>query len=524
MGFWTKLRRLPRPYGKFCFWEIMIVLNSAEDLTWDVIEAVAYHDARVRLSQALLDFVDDGRRKFQRLINAGVPCYGVTTGLGELVTLNLSDAEREDLPHNILRARAAAIGEPLARPIVRAMMMMRLVNFLSGQDGVSAELCQFLVDRLNDDFTPWVPSLGHGMGADATAHTHCFQTFIGEGYVLTEHGSRITAHEALQSRGVAPMRLGKKEGLALLNGIAAAPAYALDAHRRLAALLDLATAVAATSSEGAAAPQDSVDPVLKRVSAEPGTNAILDQLRPYFQNSLITPYKLQSAISFRVIPQVHGAMHDALAALKRHIEGTLRTFSDNPLMVDERFLSVGLFHNQHLVNQADHVAIALAHVGVLSMRRLHRLMSAPNTGLNPQLAPRPGLDAGLVVAQKAALGLAARLKHLASPVSILTGESSQGQEDYMSMAFPTIARLYEMADLVEMMLAYELFGALTALSQRGVRAGDGVEKIRDYFAELVKPLDRDRSPGPDVEIILSVFRSAGFDIEKAKGDAVAKPD
>ena len=155
--------------------------------------------------------------------------------------------------------------------------------------------------------------------------------------------------------------------------------------------------------------------------------------------------------------------------------------------VGGRFLSVGLFHNQHLVNQADHVALALAHVGSLSVRRLHRLLSSQNTGLNPQLAGRPGLDAGLVVAHKAALGIVARLKILANPVSILTSESSAGQEDYMSMAFPTISRLYDMVELVKLILAYECLGGLTALSLRDALAGDGCERFRISLNQLLCP-------------------------------------
>lgn len=486
----------------------MIVLHKPTDINWDTVQAVAYDDAPLSIAPELLASVEAGRQRFEQLIADGVPCYGVTTGLGQLVTLDLDDAARRDLPHNILRARAAAIGPPLGKPIVRAMLMAKLFNFLSGSDGVSTGLCQFLVDRLNDDFTPWVPSLGHGMGADATAHTHAFQTFIGEGYVLAPDQTRITARQALAERNVAPITLGTKEGLALLNGIGAAPAYALDAHRRLSRLLETATAVAAVSCEGGAVPKDAFTPLLKAVNVEPGTNAIIDQMQPYFAGSNVLPHKLQSAISFRVIPQVHGALHDALADLRKRVEAALHTFSDNPLMDVKggQFLSVGLFHNQHLVNQVDHVAIALTHVGVLSMRRLHRLLNAANTGLNPQLAARPGLDAGLVVAQKAALGLTARLKQLAAPLSIMTEESSAGQEDYMSMAFPTIGRIYPMIDLTEMLLAYELLGGLTAIAQRGATVGAGVQRVVNHFAKLIPPLDRDRSPGPDVELILNEIR------------------
>ncbi len=490
----------------------MISLNTLDDINWENLQAVAYDEEPLEISAELLAVVESGRQRFQELIDAGVPCYGVTTGLGKLVNLDLSEEARNDLPHNILRARAAAIGPPLARPIVRSMMMLKLTNFLSGRDGVTPALCTFLVDRLNDGFTPWVPSLGHGMGADATAHTHCFQTFIGEGYVM-QAGKKVPAADALEALGIQPIQLGQKEGIALLNGVGAAPAYALDAHRELSKLLRIATKVSAVTIEGCACPKDSFSPDILPYTAEPGIHEIINQLQPLLGNSTITPYKLQAGISYRIVPQVHGALHDALVGLKQRIEATFSTFSDNPLMTGDRFLSVGSFQAQHLVNQADAVAIALAHVGVLSVRRLHRLLDGSNTGLNPQLAGRPGLDAGLVVAQKAALGLEARLKILANPVSIHTGESSAGQEDYMSMAFPTISRLYDMVELIEMILAYELTGALTALNMRtglntsSQKPGDGVQAIQQKFADVLPPLERDRPPGPDVERVLKVIKT-----------------
>lgn len=485
---------------------LMITLHSAQDISLESVIAVAHDDAPLTIAPDLLAYVAAQRARFDALITQGVPCYGVTTGLGNFSTLTLSDEARTDLAHNILRARAAAIGEPLPRPVVRSMMMIRLFNFLSGGSGVSAELCQFIADRLNDNFTPWVPSLGHGMAADAIANTHCFQTLIGEGFVLGADGEKMTAMEALQSRNVAPLRLRHKEGLALLNGIAAAPAYALHVYRQLVHVERVTTAVAAVSFEGVAAPRDSVDVAVGVVSAENGTKSIINAFQKYLAGSQITPSLLQSPVSYRIIPQLHGAYVDALADFRARIVATIATFSDNPLMDCDRFLSVGLFHNQHLVNQAEHVAIALAHVGALSSRRLHRLLSPKVTNLPPQLAARPGLDAGLVVAHKATIGLVARLKWLANPISLATDESSAGQEDYMSQAFPVLARLEEMAELTLAIYAYELLGALEALRHRGQTAGDKIEQIRRFFAKIVPPFTRDRSVGVEVEKIVTAIQ------------------
>ncbi len=494
----------------------MIQITKPNDINWQTVQAVAYRNEVVELDEALLKRVDEGRAVFQQLIGKGVPCYGVTTGLGKLVDTELADEQKRELSENILIARAAAIGPPLSRPIARATVFLRLTNFLSGADGVSAALCRYLVDRLNDGFTPWVPSLGHGMAADATAHTHAFQTFIGEGFVYGENDERIPAAQALHDRGASPYQPGIKEGLALLNGIAATPAYAIDAHRTVSRCLDVANMVAAASMEGLAAPKDSIDPAIESFGVEAGVARTMEKLNALLQDSEITPVNLQAPVSYRIIPQVHGALHDTLAGLRARIENCFTGFSDNPLMVskenekDGQFLSVGVFHNQHLVNQVEQVALALAHVGCLSERRLHRLLDPSYTGLNPQLAPRPGLDAGLVVAHKAVVDFVARLKVLAQPVSLFTGETSGGQEDYMSLAIPAIQRLYEMVVIVTTIFAYELLAACAALDYRKEHSGTAVRRVYERVRGKIPPLDKDRSPGPDVEIVLELLNEGGI--------------
>ena len=493
----------------------MISIERPEDLNRSTLEAVAYDEVPLRISPSLLAAVDAGRKLFLLLIENGTPCYGVTTGLGRLSGVALTAEEKKDISKNILRARAAAFGPPFEKPVVRALMVVRLVNFLSARDGVRSNVCRFLVDRLNDDFTPWVPQFGHGMAADAIANSHAFQTFIGEGYVQGQGSEKYLAATALSDRGVKPLELLEKEGLALINGLTISIAYTLHACRRMSRTLSLANMVSAVSLEGMAACKDAVDAGIKVAGLESGTETVINILHAYLAGSEIESKTIQSPVSYRVIPQVHGALVDAVTTLLRHIDRSLVSFSGNPLLVTEddgrsRLLSVGLFHDQHLVNQVDHTALCLAHVGILSQRRLHRLLDADMTGLSTQLAARPGLDAGLVVTQKASLGLEARLRTLVQPVSLYTGESSAGQEDYMTMGIPAVSRLFEMAETVEAMLAYEFLAGLVALTSRNGKPGSGVGRVRNYFSDRVPKLERDRPPGPDVEIILHAFRSVEF--------------
>ena len=489
----------------------MIRIREAGDINWVNLYRVAYQGAELEIDAALLAKVDAARTDFLALIERGVPCYGVTTGLGKLAEQTLDEAAREQMAQHILLGRAAAIGPPFPQPVARAMLLIRLVNFLTGLDGVSSKLCCYLVDRLNDDFTPWIPSLGHGMAADTTANSHAFQTLIGAGSVFGPDGERQTARAALEQRGAAVLQLSDKEGIALINGVCAAPALAMHAFYQLDELLSLANLVAAVSLEGLAAPKDSLDAGLGKLSSEPGVGKIITAMRKHLNHSQVTAFKLQAPISYRVIPQVHGALFDALTLLRQKIENSLVDFSGNPVMLGENLLSVGLFHNQHLVNQVEQVALALAHLGALSERRLHRLMNNEFTGLPAQLASRPGLDAGLVVVHKASIDLAARLRQQAQPLSLFTAESSSGQEDYMSLAVPAILRLGDMAELVRAMLAYELLAGIIAVRMRPQKAGDSVVTLLDYYQASIASFDSDRSPGADVESILQ-----GFDSETVK--------
>lgn len=489
-----------------------VVVNNPEDLTIDAILRVAFEGETVQLHDDAIVRMAQGRDRFTNLIGAGVPCYGVTTGLGKLVDSDLDEKARLELPHNILRARAAAIGEPMPKAVVRAMMLLKLGNLVSGADGTTPALASYICDRINDGFTPWVPSLGHGMAADAIAHTHCFQTLIGEGFVLDEKGDeKVPAATALAERNVEPLQLGHKEGLALLNGIAAAPAYALYGLCLADETLAVANAVVATSIEGAAAPKDAVDPMLSQIAPEPGIEQCLHAFNSWLAGSEISAIKLQAPISYRIFPQVHGALVDALSQLGVTIFNQARSFSDNPWMTDDnRFLSVGSFHNQHLVNQIEQVTLALVHAGCLSERRLHRLLDASVTGLNPQLAARPGLDAGLVVLHKAAIDHAAKLRFLATPVSVMTSETSAGQEDYMSMAIPAVQRLLDAVETARIILASELLAACVALDHRAEKPGAGVSRMHEWVRSKLTRLDVDRSPGPDLELLLEAMESDEF--------------
>ncbi len=483
----------------------MIVLDAPADLDWRTFEAVVYAHRPVRLTPAALARVAAGRERFEQVLAAGAPCYGVTTGLGRFTDRGAPGGDDAEFAMNVLRARAAATGPPLPAAVARGTLLLKLANCLSGLDGVRPSLVEALVARLNDGFTPWIPGRGHGMAADTVAHTHAFQTLAGEGYVLAADASRQCAGATLRALGAQPYRPDRKEALALVSGLATSPAYAIHACRHLLEITELACLVAALSMAGAAVPRDPIEPAAGGAAPRAGTRRVMAFMRAVLRGCCIPAHTLQAPVSFRVVAPVHGALLDALDALRAHLEQALPAFSGNPLLADGRLLSIGAFHDQHLVNQVEHVALALAQAGCLSERRLHRLLDPVVTGLGPQLAPRPGLDAGLVVAHKAALALVAELKVQANPLSLHTGDTSLGQEDFMTLSLPAIARLFEMAERVRGVLAYELLAVLTALDGRRDSPGELPAAIHAACREVVPRLVADRAPGPDAERLLALL-------------------
>ncbi|MFQ5783264.1 MAG: aromatic amino acid lyase [Alphaproteobacteria bacterium] len=492
----------------------MITLNSAHEITTAVYRRVIYDGEALAAAPALLDTVAAKRAAFLRLLDSGVHCYGVNTAHGDMIARTVPKADWPALQRNVLRARAAGTGPPFPPEVARGMMLARLFNLLSGYSAASAELCRFIVDRLNDGFTPWVPSRGHGMAGELIPLCHMAQTFVGDGFVVGADGARAPAAEALAERGIEPYAPQAKEGLSLVNGVAASTAYAIHAHRAVAAVAGPMTLIATATVEAMGTPVEPFDPVVDRLRPDPGIARVAAQARRYIAGSRIARRERQGPISLRVIPQVHGALTDALDHVEAAIANELVSVSDNPVFVPadgaghDRILSTGTFHNQHVTNALEGLALALAQVGILCQRRLHRLLDTRFTGLSHQLSPRPGMDAGLVILHKAVLAHEARLKLLAAPVSLHHGEASFGQEDFMPMIFPVIDRLIEMAAIVRLMGAYELYAAMVALDQRGERAGAGVEALRALVREVVPPYEADRSYGPEVEQLDDLLQDA----------------
>lgn len=491
-----------------------VYVRTVRDISLDALERVAYQNARVTLDEALLSDVEAAHQAFLRYLDAGGSCYGVTTGFGALAGTEVPPEARGPFQRRALLGAAAGTGPPIPAQVVRGMLLVRLVNFLSCRSGVSAALCRFVVDRLNEGFTPWVPSRGLSTAGEIIPLAHLAQTFVGEGFLLGPNGERIPAHRWFEERELRAYEPKMKEGLALIGGTASSPPYAYHAVRKLDAALHRHTLVASASIEALAAPLEAYAPEVDTLRPEPGIGRVNRSLRRMLEGTRIRRRAGQAPVSFRVVPHVHGAAMDALEAARQTLARELAGVSDNPIFLagnPGRVLSSGTFHNQHLVNALEGLAPAMAHVGLLSVRRVHRLLDPRFSGLRPQLANTPGLDRGLVVVHKAMLAYAARLRLMASPTSLEQADASFGQEDAMTMIFPVIDRLLEIGDLLGMLAAHELYVALVALDERGELPGTTVEALRRRVRDVVPTYQGDRPYGPEIEALGALMQDPAFE-------------
>ena len=487
------------------------VLDGPGDLSVAACAAIV-GGARVAVSAEALDRVAMSRALFLRHLDTGVICYGVNTGLGALAGRDLDAEEIAALPRHILIGRAAGIGAPMPRGTGRGALLIKLAQFLTGASAVTPDLCRHLANCLNEGLDPVIPSQGHGMAGEIVPLSHAAQVLIGEGSAFGPAGP-VAAAAWMAERGVTAYVPQSKEGLSLINGVAVAPARALGLLPVLRRLLDVATTVAAASIEGLAAPLEAFAPEVARLRPDPGIAEICAALGRLLAGSAIVRHDRQPPVSFRVVPQVHGAAAAALDRLETAGLGEIRAVGDNPAFLPDpdhpafgRLLHCGNFHSAELTLAVETATLALQQVIVLSERRLHRLLDARQSGLSPQLARRPGLDAGLVILHKAALGLTARLKSLAVPPSLQSADSSFGQEDAMTMALPALDRLAEVAEIGWATLAYELYAALVAIDQRGDGTGAGVAAVMSAVRATIPPYAGDRIYGPEIDALSELLR------------------
>ncbi|MDX1663730.1 MAG: histidine ammonia-lyase [Candidatus Promineifilaceae bacterium] len=493
------------------------LLITGNDLRVDDVVAVA-EGRPVALDPAALPAMERSRRGVERLLAESVVAYGITTGFGHFKDKIISPDQTAELQLNLVRSHAVGVGPPLPPAVVRAMLVVRANTLAKGYSGVRPVVVQRLLEMLNRGVYPHIPSQGSlGASGDLAPLAHLALVLIGEGEATFE-GERLPGAQAMEAAGLAPVVLQAKEGLALVNGTTQMVGQGALLVRRAINLVltaDVAGCLSLEALNGTARAYDA------RVHAlRPHPRQIDDAafLRACLEGSdfLRGPHSLnvQDPYTLRCIPQVHGAVRDAIAYAQWVIDIELNSVNDNPIIfVDEEseavdVISAGNFHGEPVAIAADYAALALTDLGNMSERRVARLVDADsNGGVLPMfLTERGGLESGFMMAQYTAAALASENKVLAHPAAADTIPSSANTEDHVSMGATAVRQMSQIIEHVETIVAIELLCAAQGIDfrrrlaeQAGARQGAGTAVAYELVRDLVPFLAADTVLAPYIE-------------------------
>jgi histidine ammonia-lyase len=475
-----------------------------------------YRGATVTLDPACHATITAGAGAVEAILARGEPIYGINTGFGRLANVRIEPADLAALQRNIVLSHAAGVGEPMAAPLVRLMMTLKLASLGQGASGARLATVQFLAAMLSRGLLPAVPTQGSvGASGDLAPLAHMAAAMIGAGEII-HAGQRLPAAVALAQAGMQPIVLGPKEGLALLNGTQFSTAYALAGLFEAETLLQASLITGVLSIDAARGSDAPFDPRIHALRGHRGQIDVARALRVLIAGSAIRASHLtgdervQDPYCLRCQPQVIGAALDIL----RHAATTLQVeangVSDNPLICGDppEALSGGNFHGEPVAFAADIIALALCEIGAIAERRIAMLIDPSLSRLPAFLTPRPGLNSGFMVPQVTAAALVAENRQRATPASVDSIPTSANQEDHVSMSAHAARRLLPMSDNVAAVIGIELLAAAQGCDfHTPLKSSAMLEQIRALVRAEVPHLEEDRAMAPDIAKATELVRS-----------------
>lgn len=437
-------------------------------------------------------------RKFllEKISDSEKPIYGINTGFGSLCDTIIPRGEIQELQANLVKSHACGMGDVVPQHICRLMLLLKIINLSHGKSGVSLELMERLIFMYNHEITPIIYEQGSlGASGDLAPLAHLSLPIIGEGEVWM-NGKRIDTEKAFKEIGLKPLVLGPKEGLALLNGTQFMLAYAIDILFNLKKTEDHLFPIMAASIDAFNCLTDPYESMIHNVRSHKGQVNVAEKIVNLIRGSQISSEakeQVQDPYSFRCIPQVLGASFDTIEFVSRTIETELQSVTDNPLVFPEedRVISGGNFHGQPLALSLDYLCIAISEMASISERRTYKMLSGKR-GLPEFLTPNPGLNSGFMIVQYTAASMVSQNKQLCTPSSVDTIDSSNGQEDHVSMGANAALSCHSIMNNYLSVLGIELLTASQALYFRQpLKSSKKVEEYIFRFRKVVGFIERD---------------------------------
>ena len=464
---------------------------SAEHLSIERIGEIVYGGYKIELSDDAHKRIVDCREYLDRKIaESTTPIYGVTTGFGSLCNVSIGSDYLAQLQINLMMSHACGTGDRVPNDIVKIMLLLKIQSLSYGFSGCQLATVNRLIDFFNNDIYPVVYMQGSlGASGDLVPLAHLSLPLVGLGEVEHE-GMVMSGAEVLQKFDWQPIKLASKEGLALLNGTQNMGAFAVWALLQSIRLSDWADKIAAMSLDayyGLTAP---FTDAVHQVRPHKGQIVTAARMRELLESSQIIEKPktyVQDPYSFRCIPQVHGTVKDTIEYVRSVVDVEVNSATDNPTVCPDEdiIISAGNFHGEPIAMPMDFLAIAMCELANISERRIYKLVSGTR-GLPSFLVANPGVNSGFMIPQYTAASIVSLNKSLATPSSVDSIPSSQGQEDHVSMGANAAIKLYKVVLNTERVLAIELFNAAQALDfRRPLRSSEIIETIHNNYRKVV---------------------------------------
>ncbi|MGH8352208.1 MAG: histidine ammonia-lyase [Pseudomonas sp.] len=480
-----------------------IIIGNAP-LHWQEVVAVARHNAPLELAPQAWARIENARAIVERIVARGERAYGISTGLGALCNVLLEGDQLSQLSRNTLLSHACGVGPALADEQTRAIICAAIANFSQGKSGLQRPVVEALLALLNRGITPRVPSQGSVGYLTHMAHVGIALLGVGE---VSYRGQVLSAAEALAAEGLAPVQLGAKDGLCLVNGTPCMTGLSCLALADASRLIQWADVIGAMSFEALRGQLDAFDAQIIALKPHPGMQRVGANLRALLDGSEVIAasrgIRTQDALSIRSIPQVHGACRDQLAHAAQQIETELNSATDNPLLLgtpdDYRVVSQANPHGESVAMAADLLAISVAELGGIAERRLDRLVNPLVSGLPAFLVGAPGVNSGMMIVQYVAAALCGENRQLAQPAVLDNFVTSGLQEDHLSLGPSAALKLGKALTNCTQILAIEYLLAAQAFEfLKPQRFGAGTGKAWQLLRERVPAYDQDRWLAPDI--------------------------
>lgn len=479
-------------------------------LKLELIDEILKSNRRLVLSQeAEADIVKCRMYLDEKLARHDKPIYGINTGFGSLCDTSIPNKDLETLQRNLVMSHACGLGDEVPTDVVRLMLLLKIQGLSYGHSGVQLITVQRLIDMYNHNVFPVVYEQGSlGASGDLAPLAHLTLPMLGLGEVNFE-GKKYTSAEINKKFGWEAIKLQSKEGLALLNGTQFMSAYGIHSLLRARKLSNFSDIIAATSLEAYDGRIEPFNELVHKIRPHNGQFVTARNILKVLEGSQIIKQEkkhVQDPYSFRCVPQVHGACKDAITHAQKVFETEINSVTDNPTIFpdEDDVISAGNFHGQPLAMVLDYLSIAVAELGSISERRTYKLIGGQRK-LPAFLVANPGLNSGFMIPQYAQASVVSQNKQLATPCSVDTIDSSNGQEDHVSMGANAATKVYRMIDNLEKILGIELMNAAQGLEfRRPLKSSKTIEKMVADFRKVV-PFVQD-----DIEMHPAMKKSIGF--------------